>query len=82
MLAKKFEPPAGIEPTTFQIQARRTNHLAMGNSHGEQVAGQDFASHVYAGLKQSNTPTCLHHTSTLKKCCVHFKANHPPMPLA
>ena len=82
MFAKKFEPPAGIKPATFQIQSGCTNHRAMGNSHGEQVAGQDFASHVYAGLKQSNTPTWLHHTSTLKKCCVHFKANHPPMLLA
>lgn len=42
---------------TFQMQVGRTNRWPMGNSHGEQVAGQDFVSHEYAGLKQSNTQT-------------------------
>ena len=42
---------------TFQMQVGSTNRWPMGNSHGEQVAGQDFVSHEYAGLKQSNTQT-------------------------
>ena len=51
----------------------------MGNSHGEQVTGQDFTSHEYAGLKQSNTPTystCI--TQAPSKCCVHFEATLVP----
>ena len=35
MLGKKPEPPAGIEPTTFQMPVRRSNHWAMGDSYGE-----------------------------------------------
>ena len=79
MLRKKIWAPAGIEPTTFQIQVGRTNHWAIGNSYGEQVAGQDFASHEYAGLKQSNTltySTCIPHPPS--KCCVHFEATLVP----
>ena len=79
MLRKKIWAPAGIEPTTFQIQVGRTNHWAIGKSYGEQVAGQDFASHEYAGLKQSNTltySTCIPHPPS--KCCVHFEATLVP----
>ena len=35
MLEKKSEPPAGIEPTTFDIPVGRSNNLAMVDSHGE-----------------------------------------------
>ena len=77
MLRKKIWAPAGIEPTTFQIQVGRTNHWAIGNSYGEQVAGQDFASHEYAGLKQYTDLQYLHPAGTFKVLCPlwsHFGA--------
>ena len=36
---KKFEPPEEFEPINFQVPVGRSSHWAMGNSHGEQVAG-------------------------------------------
>ena len=34
MLGKKSAPPAQIKPTTFQILVGRSNHWAMGDTHG------------------------------------------------